>query len=135
MASFVVKLSNDGIPIWAKSFGEIGGASVRDFFVDDRGRIYTTGSFTESVLKIGDFVFENKFESESIFLVCFDANGKELWAHVAVGAGRNTGRGVYSNAKGMVYSTGSFEQDHIVFGDYRLKNQGSADVFLVKFLE
>lgn len=133
---FIAKFDPSGKLVWAKSAGGNNGegpaTATREFFVDESGNAFCTGS------NWSEFTFAGKpvksvSGSEDVLLLKYDSNGRERWGIDFGGAGRNAGRGVCSDKNGSVFLTGSFDEKHLKIENYTLENSGSSDVFIVRF--
>ncbi|MBL0329339.1 MAG: hypothetical protein IPP64_07970 [Bacteroidetes bacterium] len=138
MNAFVAKYDNNGKLIWTKSAGgnngEAPATATREFYVDDNGNVYCTGS------NWSEFTFAGKSikpvaGSEDIFLLKYDKDGNELWGLDYGGSGRNAGRGITTDKNGNIFLTGSFDEKALKIDNYTLTNTGDSDIFIVKFSE
>lgn len=131
---FVVKYDTDGKLRWAKSTGGQKGIGARKFYVAQNGDVFVTGS-NYSDFNFGKSSVKNVAGSEDIFVLKYDADGKEKWAMNFGGEGRNAGRSVITDKKGNIYLTGSFDEHALKIDNHTLTNEGDSDIFLVKFYE
>lgn len=138
MNTFITKYDSSGKFLWTRSAGGNNGegpaTATREFFIDDKGNAFCTGS------NWSEFTFAGKniksvAGSEDIFLLKYDKEGNEMWGVDFGGAGRNAGRGITTDKAGKIYLTGSFEEKELKMGEYTLINAGDSDIFIVKFSE
>lgn len=136
--AFITKYDADGKLLWTKSAGGNNGeepaTATREFFVDDKGNIYCTGS-NWSTFNFAGKQLKNVAGSEDIFLLKYDQNGNELWAVDYGGKGRNAGRGITCDSNGNIFLTGSFDESQLKIENHTLNNNGDSDIFIVKFRE
>ncbi|MGE5363644.1 MAG: SBBP repeat-containing protein [Bacteroidota bacterium] len=120
---------------WANSAGGTGTDEGKSIAVDASGNVYVAGSFNSASITFGTTPpLENSGNSD-VFLVKYDAAGNVLWAQSAGGKYADYGRSVAVDGSGNIYMTGDFSSQEISFGTETLTNtdEGSADIFLVKF--
>jgi hypothetical protein len=136
MNAFMSKFDKKGNLLWAKATGKSNGADpangAREFFVDELGNVFCTGS-NWSEFEFAGKTIKNVASSEDIFLLKYDKNGKELWAVDYGGTGRNAGRGVTSDKNGNIFLTGSFDEKQLKIENHTLSNKGDSDIFIVKY--
>lgn len=131
---FLVKLDSQGTVLWAKRAGGRDFEGPRSYTTDGEGRVFITGSFRSDALPFGKDTLKNTdANAEHIFITAYSPEGDAVWATSAGGKGRNCGRGIATDAKGSIYITGSFEANGMKTGNAELKNEGSADVFVLKY--
>lgn len=136
--SFITKYDNNGKLLWAKSAGgnngEAPATATREFYADDNGNAFCTGS------NWSEFTFAGKSiktvaGSEDIFLLKYDKDGNEIWGVDYGGSGRNAGRGITTDKNGNIFLTGSFDEKSLKIDTHTLTNAGDSDIFIVKFSE
>ncbi|MBS1951298.1 MAG: hypothetical protein OJF59_003150 [Cytophagales bacterium] len=136
--AFIAKFDKDGNLIWTKSAGgnngEAPATATREFYVDENGNAFCTGS------NWSEFTFAGKTikpvaGSEDIFILKYDKYGNELWGVDYGGTGRNAGRGITTDKNGNIFLTGSFDEKALKIENQTLTNVGDSDIFIVKFSE
>lgn len=136
--AFMAKYNRDGNLLWAKSAGgnngEAPGTAIREFFVDEKGNAYCTGS-NWSEFNFAGTTIKPIAESEDIFIIKYDKDGNEIWGMDYGGTGRNAGRGITTDKNGNIFLTGSFDEKELKIDQHTLKNVGDSDIFLVKYKE
>jgi hypothetical protein len=132
MDSFVAKLSISGEPIWVRSFG---GAKIDRAYgvvADSHGNVYVTGHFQSTDVQREGKDLTNRGDYD-IFLIKYDAEGKELWVRTAGGTGYDYGHGVALDPDENVVITGAI-QGEATFGTKHV-NEGSTSrsIFAAKY--
>ena len=134
--SFIAKYDANGKLLWIKSTGGNNGEGpatvTREFYIDDHGKAFCTGSNWSSFSFAGKTI-QPVAESEDILLLKYDQNGNELWGVDYGGSGRNAGRGITTDKKDNIFLTGSFDEKALKIGQFTLNNAGDSDIFLVKY--
>jgi len=101
---------------------------------DTDGNVYVTGYFYGSTVDFGTYTLTNiNVNKSDMFIVKYDAAGTVLWAESAGGNDEDGGYSVATDASNNVYITGYFFSPSITFGSTTLINQGSYDMFIVKY--
>lgn len=140
---FITKLNSNGDFVWAKGIGgpssDIGyGISVNSF-----GTVFTTGFFADTVDFDPDGVGFNLTSNggPDIFISKLDSNGNFGWAK---GFGGNvvpgeSGRSIFADSSGNVYTTGYFRGTDVDFDPgtlltetFLLSSNGFEDIFISK---
>jgi hypothetical protein len=106
---YIQKMDADGNFIWAKSFGGMTSDGGNSIAIDNKGNIFTTGSFRESVdfdPGIGMANLSAIGESD-IFIQKLDENGNFLWAKSFGGNLSDVGSSIFIDTVGDVFTTGS----------------------------
>lgn len=138
MNSFITKYDNNGKLVWTKSAGgnngEAPATATREFYIDDNGNAFCTGS-NWSEFKFAGRPIKTVAGSEDIFLLKYDKDGNEIWAVDYGGSGRNAGRGITTDKNGNIFLTGSFDEKTLKIDIHTLTNAGDSDIFIVKFSE
>ncbi len=124
-AKFVMKVAQDGTPIWAKN---IGGTS---WIASDNDKLYIAGYFS------GTANFENTtFISNGatdLFLSSYDLNGNLIWVKQFGGNGTESMRSLcFDRVSKKIYWAGSF-QNSMTMGSNILTSSGQMDIFVSKF--
>lgn len=136
--AFIAKFDKDGNLLWTKSAGgnngEAPATATREFYVDENGNAFCTGSNWSEFTFAGKTI-KSVAGSEDIFLLKYDKDGNEIWGVDYGGAGRNAGRGITTDQKGNIYLTGSFDVKLLKIENQTLTNAGDSDIFIIKFSE
>jgi hypothetical protein len=122
---FIIKLSEDGIIEWRKTYGGISNETCTSIAKTTDGGFVLTG-YTSS--NSGDFAGMNK-GNEDIFVMKIDANGSMLWAKTYGGSGIDRGASITITLDGNYLLTGLFYSND---GDFSAMNKGDADMFIAK---
>jgi hypothetical protein len=128
---FVAKYDPAGNVVWAHRFGGTGGDASYGISSDIYGGIYLTGWFQDSIT-FGNTTFIRP-GAFNYFVAKLDSAGNALWAKCAGGANYNQGTSARADMSGNVYVAGRFWGPNIIFGPDTFINQGSDDIFLVKY--
>jgi len=129
---FLAKYDVAGNVLWAKRVGGVKWEAGRSVAVDVSGNIFMTGYFESSSIDFGAYTLTNAGGSD-IFIAKYDADGNVLWAHSAGGTYYDYGYSVAVDVPGNCYVTGQYASATLTFGTYILTNEGSDDIFLVKY--
>jgi hypothetical protein len=136
--SFIAKYDKNGKLIWTKSAGGNNGekpaTATREFYVDENGSAFCTGSNWSEFTFAGQTI-KTVAGSEDIFLLKYDKDGNEIWGLDYGGSGRNAGRGITTDKNGNIFLTGSFDEKALKIDIHNLINAGDSDIFIVKFSE
>ncbi len=134
---FLVKFNTSGNILWAKSFGGSSEDYASDINLGNDGSIVVSGNFLSPAITFGDTTLTIADSSTSymfdMFIVKFDADGNVLWAKSAGGNQVDHGFGNCIDMNNNIYVTGNFRSSTISFGDTTLTNNGSWDMFVVKY--
>lgn len=132
---FIIKLTDAGNLVWAKSFGGVGEDQLFGIAVDEQDNVYSTGSFRQTVdFNPGDGVFEmiTPLGLSDPFILKLNSEGDFVWAKAFVGGETGIGSAI-SVLGGMIYSTGyatgacDFDPgDDVV----ELTDKGSSDIYI-----
>jgi hypothetical protein len=128
---FLAKYDAAGNPVWAKGAGGSSNDNALDVFVNSTGQSFLVGSFASSSISFGANTLTNAGGSD-MFVASFDAAGNTVWEKSVGGAGHDDATGIFANANGMSFVTGSFSSSSTLFGTISLTNTGSSDLFLAK---
>ena len=129
---FVVKYDAFGNLMWAKSAGESALSISLGMCADASGNVSVTGIFTGSTITF-DAITLNHTGGSDIFIVKYDAFGNVIWAKTAQGINEDLGESISTDNAGNTLLTGSFSSPTLNFGTITLTNQGSNDIYVVKF--
>lgn len=138
MNAFITKYDQNGKLLWSKcaggNNGEAPATAIREFYVDENGNSFCTGS-NWSEFPFAGSIIKTVADSEDIFLLKYDKEGNEVWGVDYGGTGRNAGRGITTDKNGNIFLTGSFDEKALKIGIHTLTNAGDSDIFLVKLSE
>ncbi len=130
---FLAKYDSDGNVLWAKSAGEDSYEHSYGLTADTSGNVYITGNFMSTNITFGTITLTNSNGGNDIFLAKYAPNGDIIWAKNAGVNGEDVGNDIICDLLNNVYLTGQFRSDSIIFGSTILNNNGSDDIFLVKY--
>ncbi|MCW3104198.1 MAG: type sorting protein [Bacteroidetes bacterium] len=130
---FIAKYNASGNVLWAKSAGSSGGDFADDVAVDADGNIFITGQFYDPVMHFDAVSVTNTIAwTSDAYLAKYDASGNALWARSGGGDSYDAGFGICCDGNDVII-TGSFTIDSIKFGTTTLLNEGSYDIFAVRY--
>jgi hypothetical protein len=134
---FILKMDMAGSFDWAASIGGVNDDNGLSVCVDNLGNIFSTGNFSGTV----DFdpgasgIYNLTSQStDDCFILALSSSGIFLWAKNFGGSGRSSGRSIFADGSGNIFTTGSFEgavdfNPDALF-DYILTSSGLSDVFV-----
>ncbi|WKN43306.1 T9SS type A sorting domain-containing protein [Tunicatimonas pelagia] len=133
--AFVMKLSNKGQVVWAKSFGQFDTSGVK-IKVDSQGNVFLLGKYSHGFTVEGHTVYSTGI---GLFLMKIDVNGTILFLKnysTPRGNGRALGEGLAIDEQDNVYVGGHFN-NFLVLGDSTYHVRGRQgfdhDLLLIKF--
>ena len=132
---FLIKFSNLGTILWAKSAGGLGDDKSYSTTIDLTGNVYITGGFDSPSVTFGSTILTNKSGGNSdIFLAKYDINGNVLWAVDQGGTGDEGANSIAIDKSGNLYIGGAFNSSTISFGVNTITNSGGGnwDIFIAK---
>lgn len=125
----VIKLDENGAPLWAKAFGDGADQEALGVSTDPEGNVLVTGVFLGGV-ELGGTRLEASGAADG-FLTKLAPGGDVLWAR-SFGDGSEQGSAaVDADPLGNVWATGYFG-GAVDFGGGPLRSSGASDVFLVE---
>jgi hypothetical protein len=110
----------------------INAPGARSLAADPHGNLFTLGIFIGPSVKLGKVTFMNA-GGKDILVTKRDQAGNVIWAYSFGGIYDETETGIASDISGNAYITGHFNSPTLTFGNTVLVNQGSTDIFIVKF--
>jgi len=149
--AYVVKYDGTGVRQWATRMGGTGQYGGNAIAADALGNVYVTGVFSQTInlynapgTSFGaNFMTNTNPGTNDAFVVKFDSVGQVAWGTKIGGTIGNeeSGEAIAVDTNGNVYVTGHFlSNPATVFSaplgttsSFTLTNQGSRDVFLVKY--
>jgi hypothetical protein len=106
---FILKLSENGDFMWAKSFGGILPDGIYSIATDSYGNVYTTGQFYGTVdFDPGINAYNLTASAHDIFILKLSENGDFIWAKQIGGSSSDVGLAITIDDYGNVYTTGKF---------------------------
>ncbi len=126
---FVARFDPGGVLLWVEAAGGPENDQGTKVATDSEGKIFITGSFTDSAWFGEEILYGN--ESIEMFVAKYDANGFLEWAQAAV-SDEALGTDIAVDAAGNCVVTGYFEFA-ATFGTETLYSDGYFDFFLTKF--
>ncbi len=135
---YLLKLSNNGSFIWAKSFGgSNGGGFGTKLITDEYGFVFAGGNFSGTVdFDPGPGVANHASNGLSDnYIVKIDSSGSFVWASIYGGTGSEYLYGMTEDVYGNIYACGFF-QGTTDFdsgpGINNVTSNGADDIFLIK---
>ncbi|MEN8958335.1 MAG: M43 family zinc metalloprotease [Flavobacteriales bacterium] len=137
---YVLKLSNAGNFVWAKSFGGISNDKASSLDSDYSGSVVSNGYFGLTADFDPGVGIDNKssFGSLDAFIHKLDINGNYLWSKQFGGNDVDLGTSIKIDIEGNVYSNGAFTNTADFdpgVGIYNLTSAGGRDIFISKLSE
>jgi hypothetical protein len=132
---FIAKYDANGNNLWAQSAIGNGDDRANAVATDIAGNVYFTGQFKSDILTLGNSRLYMNGGIIKVITAKLNTDGNPVWARSNTGTAPSGGNGVIADSRGNVYSTGSFAQSDIVFGNSTLSlgNEADASFFLVKY--
>lgn len=119
---------------WASSAGGSLEDNSNSIVTDSSGNVYVTGNFKSSTIVFGNDTLNNDYPgTNNFFIAKYSNTGNVIWAKTADGNNDDRGDAIAVDQYGNIYVTGFFQSDSIKFGNVTLQNNGSSDIFLVKY--
>ncbi len=130
---FVVKYSNSGNELWAKSLGGTVDDIGFGIACDVAGNVFVTGHIHSPNMVVGTYTLTNAGVGVGdVFVLKYNGLGTPLWAECEGGSPDDGGNGIATDATGNVFVCGFFVSPNINFGSYTLTNVNSSDIFVAK---
>lgn len=123
---FLVKLTNDGETIWARSEGGSASENAYGITCDNAGNVILTGQFEgNSVITGQNFTSmidpQTGLSSYDLFISKYDTNGNPLWVKTGVGKYEDRGLAVSCDNQNNIYMTAQFS-DTLTFDNMTVNN-------------
>jgi hypothetical protein len=127
---FLAKLDGKtGKVLWVRQLAGAGYDAISEVAVDAAGNAYVNGWFSNTATLAGrSFTGTGKSDG---FVARFNSAGMLQWAQVVTGTGEDNPWSMALDARGNVYTTGSFT-DTVTIGSQPLQSRGDSDGYLVK---
>ena len=136
--AFIVKLSQSGEFLWAKSFGGVTWNDVATAISsDDSGNLLITGYFRSSVDFNSGTGTDNHTSNggDDVFITQLDSSGNYNWTRTFGGSGKDHPNSITTSPLGYVYTSGTFNGT-VDFDPSGSNNDhqstGASDVFVQK---
>ena len=126
---FVAKMDTNGNWLWATKAGGSGSDKSYGIAIDDNGRSYVTGFFSDTATFSS--ISLTSSGSDDIFVAKLSAPGYWLWATKAGGSDEDEGYAIARDDNGNFYITGFFS-DTATFSSISLTSSGGDDIFVAK---
>jgi hypothetical protein len=134
---FIQKLDSNGNLLWVKQIGGQGTDDIQNMILDDKGAIYLTGAFQDTVDFDPGLDTYNLICSAitNAFILKLDANGNFVWVNQISGSRTVKGNAITIDVNGDLITTGYFTES--AFFDDRtsidtLTSLGELDAFFYK---
>jgi hypothetical protein len=130
---FITKHHLDGTFQWAaKVGGTTNDDAVRSIAIDADDNVFSTGYFNSTNVDFGNSVSLTSSGTDA-FVWKMNPEGTTQWATKMSSIGSVMGYGIAVNARGDIYTSGTFEGASAVFGNgFSLTSKGMGDVFIAK---
>lgn len=125
--AYVAKYAPDGTLLWVKSGGGEWDDLAWGMTIDNAGKLYVTGEFSEGSF---DWLSLHTQGKADVFVVCYDANGNVLWGTEGGGALVERARGIGCDGS-HIFLTGQFGSQSS-FGSNSLTPVDSSDIFMAE---
>lgn len=130
---YVVKYDAAGNVLWARSAGAALDDKATAVTTDADGNVYLAGYFYSPTITIGTYTFTNAGNVGDILVVKYDPDGTVLWATREGAAGLEIPYAIAVDDQQNMIVAGRFSSNAITIGTTTLVQQGSMDVFVVKY--
>lgn len=132
---FLAKLSPEGAPIWASSWGGKASETIRDLAVDQAGNVYISGVFMSDTVHVGEYQL-TKYDADpnlDLFVTKYSADGNMQWLISGGGEGNEGGTALHLGTDGHLVMAGNFQSNVLKIGEQSLVNhstKGTSDIFI-----
>ncbi|MEI6347169.1 MAG: T9SS type A sorting domain-containing protein [Bacteroidota bacterium] len=136
---FLLKLNQNGDPIWAKWWGGSKTEELNHMAVDKLGNIYITGLFKSDSIGFGNIIVEkydttiNNPNDHDFYVAKISPQGIPLWAHSYGGDYITECNAIVVDQNNNAFIAGNFRCDSLRFGDTTFYNDEYIAPFMVKF--
>ncbi len=133
----ILKLSRNGVWVWAYPVGGSGADTVRDVKVDPAGNVYLLATVQGDSVRIGSAGGTivrplGAGEKEKVLLAKYDPDGHLLWSRIAGGEKSTTAGGLAIEKDGGACVIGTFTGT-ISAPPGAVASRGGSDLFLARF--
>jgi hypothetical protein len=132
---FIAKYDSTGRILWVQSAGGSMDDKASSVAIDATGNVYLTGYFYSPDITFGSFTLTNSGVVGDILIVKYDESGNVLWAKREGAPGLEIPFSIVVDDTGNIVVAGRFSSQTITFDTITLHQQGSMDVFIVKYNE
>jgi hypothetical protein len=131
----ILKLSQDGQPIWARSAGGAGEDVVNELAADDADQVYLAIQYTSPTLTFpGSSVTLDQAGEQDAAVAKYSSQGAFLWARRVGGDGRDLARGIDVDASGNVAFVGESQGTFLaVANEPPAASRGGFEMFITKW--
>jgi hypothetical protein len=127
--AFLVKLDDNGVPLWSKRFGDAADQEGVSVATDPGGNVLLTGFFFGTIdLGKGELAAVGAANG---FLAKLDPAGSTIWSRSFGDSGDQRGAAVAADGLGNAWATGYFS-GAADFGGGAITSRGASDAFLVE---
>jgi len=127
---YLVKLDENGMPIWGVSGGGVDVDETKAIGEDDAGNIYWTGTYWREIT-FGGQKLTSQGGTKAIFIVKYTSSGQLIWAKKLSATGLKDIGDLAVDSQNNVYLTGYFGGELTLPGA-TLSAKGEADLFVAK---
>lgn len=116
---------------WAKTsnaYTETGATAV-----DQSGNVFVTGYYGGGPLIAGSHSLNTPTGNLSVYVIKYDPLGNPLWAKGSMGTSQDFPPAICTDFNGNSIVCGYFDGTSTSFGTYTLTNNGSKNIFIVKY--
>jgi len=128
---FLIRLDNNGNPVWAKSAQGSAADAGKSVTVDATGNIYVCGYYSANAAF--DSYSLTSTGSTDAFVAKYDGSGNAIWVRSCGGSLNDASYAVAIDGTGNVYTTGTFLSGTLTVGSNTISNAGNNDLFIVKY--
>ena len=126
---FVMRLDDNGTPVWSKSFGDSADQEGVGVAVDPAGNVLVTGSFLGRI-DIGGRDLSASGAADG-FIAKLDPGGAPLWARSFGDSSEQGSAAIAADTLGNVWATGYFAGS-TDFGGGAIQSRGANDAFVLE---
>jgi hypothetical protein len=125
---FVAVYEPDGVLAWVRTLGGPGDDAANSVDIDDRGRIYVGGGFSETA-DLGGAAEVTSAGGRDAFVASFEADGTARWARGMGGDADEAAGTLAVEATGQAVVFGGVFSGTTTIGDRTVRSAGSLDSF------
>lgn len=137
---FLMRISNEGDLLWARSFGASELDLVQGLHLDQNGNVLIAGYFNGEVNFNPNAapIIYNAVGDNDVFVCKYDANGNLLWAKQLSGSGSAFAKGITCDSNNNIYFAGYFTLEMDCdpnSGEQIINSNGLNDAYMIKLNE